>query len=193
MNEKNNISKCNASPLARGKPLSRQKAKGKRQRYTVLQLGDTLNFGLWTLNLPDRAKALLKMRDGPTRNAQRDGPRSREPGNRLTADGVPVTLIPELSVNSCQDFVKLCVYLLYFVIGETNLIVRYEGHTGQHKAMRYMRKTKTFRWNCNPHRRGEAQNFCTQEKGNLLNARKEALKGRQATKFTVAVAVGRKN
>ena len=158
-------------PLVRGKPSKRLKARSSKPAAI--------------------AKPLLKMRDGPTRNAQRDGPRSREPGNRLTADGVPVTLIPELSVDSCQDFVKLCVYLLYFVIGETNLIVRYEGHTGQHKAMRYMRKTKTFRWNCNPHRRGEAQNFCTQEKRNLLNARKEALKGRQLTKFTVAV--GRKD
>ena len=66
MNKITYINKSNAPPS------KRQKAKGKRQKSGVLPTEHTLNFESvkgrtrpGTLNLPDRVRYLLKMRDGP--------------------------------------------------------------------------------------------------------------------------------
>ena len=145
MNEELHIKNGNSLPQARGKPLTRQKVKGERQKAEFLHSfvpeffphlggnvrrtkGVTLYFELCTLNLPDKVTVLLKMRDGP---------RSREPVNRLTNDGVPVSLIT-------NHFVSLCVYFVYIVVNEIKLVIRYQSHTRQHRAMINLRKNKDF-------------------------------------------------
>lgn len=96
MNKINYIKTGNAPPVTRQKVKGkRQKLKGKsqkakveRQKSGVLSTECTLNFEPGTLNLPERARLLLKMRDGP-------------PGCQ-PATGVPVSLINKSSVKLCE-------------------------------------------------------------------------------------------
>jgi len=107
VNEELHIKESNVFPLARGKPFERLEARSPKP-------------GAFR-------KTLLKMRDGP---------RSREPVNRLTTGGVPVTLI--------NHFVSLCVYLVYLVTNKIKLVIKYKSHTRQHRAMINLRKNKDF-------------------------------------------------
>ncbi len=122
MNNLKHTKKSNAPPLARQKVKGkrqkakgkRQKAKGKRQKAEFLHpfvqdffphlggnvrrtKGLTLNFALCTLNLPDRATALLKMRDGP---------RGRAPATGLSATLITNPSVP-LCVHSANSVVKI--------------------------------------------------------------------------------------
>ena len=86
-NTYHNIWKSNAPPLAREKPSSRQKAKGKRQKAEFLHplvqdffphfggnvrrtKGGTLTFNLSTLTLSGWGWPLLHFRDGPEESIQ---------------------------------------------------------------------------------------------------------------------------
>ena len=109
---------ADGSPLARGKPLIAVIPKEVRLRDLFIQSTkvkdsspDESGFGMTSKG----GRALLKMRDGPVRNAQRDGPRGREPDTGLARHavtaGVPVTLYPsvylcEFSVDSVVKNIK---------------------------------------------------------------------------------------
>jgi len=102
----------------------------KRSDGLLIQAGHSLVRGkpfvrLEVRRLKPEAKKepLLKMRDGP---------RGRAP-----ATGFPVSLIT-------NHFVSLCVYFVYIVVNEIKLVIRYQSHTRQHRAMINLRKNKDF-------------------------------------------------
>lgn len=123
----------NAPPLARGKPLARQKLQGKRQKAKdESQKSWILNLGSWILI--SKGRSLLYLRDGPVVIGAPKGEADR--GRYIPAQTQNPFVRPCLPSHSGgKPAGRLCEISAFSAVKTNNDTNEMQNHTGNHKAI----------------------------------------------------------